>query len=239
MQPLRHGDGDERTGEFDESRPGPAGDLGECDLPALRAAGRGGGSDLADAGIRRQLRDHRDTSDPTQIMQCRGPAELPVLSTLARSYAVSDAWFASVPSQTWPNRAFAHAGTSNGRVDNGNPPDPLDWNVPTIFNVLESIGAAWCVYSDTALTPSLTRTMFPKLWDPRLDARFRGFDGFIEDCAHGALPAMVRRNELSRRSERSASAARRQRRRVVLARRLERREHLARMEPDAAPYHVR
>jgi phospholipase C len=52
---------------------------------------------------------------------------------------------ASVASQTWPNRAFAQAGTSNGRVDNGNPPDPLDWNVPTIFNVLESIGAAWCV----------------------------------------------------------------------------------------------
>jgi phospholipase C len=128
------------------------------------------------------------TTDPTQIMQCREPAELPVLSTLARSYAVSDAWFASVPSQTWPNRAFAHAGTSNGRVDNGNPPDPLDWNVPTIFNVLESIGAAWCVYKDTTLTPSLTRTMFPKLWDPRLDARFRGFDAFIEDCAQSTLP---------------------------------------------------
>ncbi len=128
------------------------------------------------------------TTDPTQIMQCREPAELPVLSTLARSYAVSDAWFASVPSQTWPNRAFAHAGTSNGRVDNGNPPDPLQWNVPTIFNVLESIGAAWCVYSDTVLAPSLTRTMFPKLWDPLLDAHFRGFDAFIDDCAHAALP---------------------------------------------------
>ncbi len=128
------------------------------------------------------------TTDAAQVMQCRGPAELPVLSTLARSYAVSDAWFASVPSQTWPNRAFAHAGTSNGRVDNGNPADPLEWDVPTIFNVLESIGAAWCVYSDTVVTPSLTRTMFPKLWDPLLDAHFRGFDAFVDDCAHAALP---------------------------------------------------
>jgi len=128
------------------------------------------------------------TTDAAQVMQCRSPADLPVLCTLARSYAVSDAWYASVPSQTWPNRAFAHAGTSNGRVDNGNPADPLDWDVPTIFNVLESIGAAWCVYSDTVVTPSLTRTMFPKLWDPFLDAHFRGIDAFISDCAHAALP---------------------------------------------------
>jgi len=129
------------------------------------------------------------TKDPAQIMQCRGPAELPVLSALARNYAVGDAWFASVPSQTWPNRAFAHAGTSNGRIDNGSPPDPLEWDVPTIFNVLETIGASWRVYSDTLLTPSLTRTMFPKLWAPSLDARFRGFSAFLDDCAHGTLPS--------------------------------------------------
>ncbi len=128
------------------------------------------------------------TSEPGQIMQCHSPAQLPVLSALARHYAVSDAWFASVPSQTWPNRAYAHAGTSNGRIDNGSPPDPLHWDVPTIFNVLESIGASWSVYSDTLLTPSLTRTMFPKLWDPKLDPHFDGFSAFVDDCANNTLP---------------------------------------------------
>ena len=129
-----------------------------------------------------------ETPNPDQIMQCYSPAQLPVLAQLARAYAVSDAWFASVPSQTWPNRAFVHAGTSNGHVDNGTPPDPFAWNVPTIFNVLETIGCSWSVYSDTILTPSLTRTMFPKLWDPMLNPHFRGFSAFLDACQTNSLP---------------------------------------------------
>ncbi|RFU49205.1 alkaline phosphatase family protein [Paraburkholderia sp. DHOC27] len=127
-------------------------------------------------------------TDATQVMQCHSTAQLPVLTTLARSYAVSDAWFASVPSQTWPNRAFVHTGTSNGHVNNGNPPDPLKWDMPTIFNVLVSIGASWSVYSDTILTPSLTRTMLPKLWDVTLSSHFKGFPAFVDACANDALP---------------------------------------------------
>jgi phospholipase C len=126
--------------------------------------------------------------DATQVLQCHSPTQLPILSALARAYAVSDAWFASVPSQTWPNRAFVHAGTSNGRVDNGSPPDPVKWDVTTIFNVLESVNASWGVYCDTILTPSLTRTMFPKLWDPLLDGHFHGFTEFVDACAANSLP---------------------------------------------------
>ncbi|AIY42504.1 Phospholipase C 4 precursor [Collimonas arenae] len=129
------------------------------------------------------------TSDATQIMQCHDCAQVPVLAALARQYAVSDAWFASVPSQTWPNRAFVHAGTSNGRVNNGSPPDPFKWDVPTIYNVLQSIGVSWSVYSDTLVCPSLTRTMFPKLWDPLLNSHFCGFTGFVDACASDTLPA--------------------------------------------------
>ncbi|WP_343050109.1 alkaline phosphatase family protein [Burkholderia guangdongensis] len=125
------------------------------------------------------------TTDPTQVMQCYSVAQLPVLATLARAYAVSDAWFASVPSQTWPNRAFVHAGTSNGHVDNGSPPDPLDWDVPTIFNVLSAVGASWAVYHDTVIAPPLTGVMFPKLWG---NPNFKGFPAFVDACATGTLP---------------------------------------------------
>jgi phospholipase C len=125
--------------------------------------------------------------DSAQIMQCHGAAQVPILAGLARHYAVSDAWFASVPSQTWPNRAFVHAGTSNGHVDNGIPPDPLAWDVPTIFEVLDPI-TSWGVYHDTVVVPSLTRTMFPKLWAQSLDAHFRTFERFVSDCAADALP---------------------------------------------------
>jgi phospholipase C len=134
--------------------------------------------------------NYEDTNAPIadEIMQTYSPTQVPVITALAENYAISDAWFCSVPSQTWPNRAFVTAGTSNGNVNNGDPPDPLQWDVPTIFNVLESMGTSWRVYADTLVTPSLVRTMFPKLWDPLLDLHFRGFGEFQEDCANNSLP---------------------------------------------------
>ncbi len=124
-----------------------------------------------------------------QLMQPFSVEQLPVLSGLARNYATSDAWFSSVPSQTWANRSFVHAGTSNGNVDNGVLPNPMDWNVSTIFNVLSEMGVAWNVYADAEITPSLTRTMFPKLWPPEFDQHFKSFADFQADCAAGSLPA--------------------------------------------------
>jgi phospholipase C len=76
----------------------------------------------------------------SQIMESFQPSQVPVISALAQNYAVSDAWFCSVPSQTVPNRNFVHAGTSKGNVDNGDPANPFDWNVRSIFNALHSIG---------------------------------------------------------------------------------------------------
>ena len=51
---------------------------------------------------------------PNMIMGCFTPAALPVLSALATGYAVCDHWFASVPTETMPNRAFVCAATSHG-----------------------------------------------------------------------------------------------------------------------------
>ncbi|MBN3857862.1 phosphoesterase [Paraburkholderia sp. Ac-20340] len=128
------------------------------------------------------------TADPSQVMQCHSPEQLNVLSTLAREYSVCDAWFASVPSQTWPNRAFVHAGTSNGHVDNGHPPDPFDWQVRTIFNVLGDVGASWAVYSDALIAPSLTVTMFPTLWGTKYKPNFQRFGDFVSACQNNTLP---------------------------------------------------
>jgi phospholipase C len=60
-----------------------------------------------------------DPALAASIMQTYTPAQLPVLNQLARHYAVCDDWFASVPSQTNPNRAFLLTGTSHGLVNNG------------------------------------------------------------------------------------------------------------------------
>jgi phospholipase C len=51
------------------------------------------------------------------IMKCFKPEALPVLTTLAREYAVCDHWFSSIPGPTLPNRLYAHCGTSRGRLE--------------------------------------------------------------------------------------------------------------------------
>lgn len=92
--------------------------------------------------------------DPRSAMHCFTPEQLPVLSTLARSFGVSDRWFSSVPSETWPNRLFAHAGSSGGAVNNT--AIPLPFLLPSVFRRLESRGRSWKVYfQDAPQTASL------------------------------------------------------------------------------------
>jgi phospholipase C len=55
---------------------------------------------------------------PQDILGVFTPETLPCLNTLAARFAVSDMWFASVPTQTDPNRAFSLCGTSLGRINN-------------------------------------------------------------------------------------------------------------------------
>ena len=55
-------------------------------------------------------------TQPSQIMGVYTPQMLPVLSKLAAGYAVCDQWFASVPTETFPNRAFVSQATSQGFV---------------------------------------------------------------------------------------------------------------------------
>ena len=58
----------------------------------------------------------KDVKHSRQIMFYFPPEKLPVLTTLARSYAVFNGWFSSIPGPTICNRAFAHYGTSFGQV---------------------------------------------------------------------------------------------------------------------------
>lgn len=62
------------------------------------------------------LKDYQTTSSgkPDCIMQAYTPESLPIINTLAKEFAVSDAYFSSVPSNTDANRAFALTGNSIG-----------------------------------------------------------------------------------------------------------------------------
>jgi phospholipase C len=149
------------------------------------------------------------------IMECYDPAELPVLSGLAREFAVFDHWFCSVPSETICNRNFWHAGTSWGHVINPGPPDDTGdqcnkpntdawvWDTvgETLFSQLSLAAKDWKIYSDNKIplsahenfslpvTPLLHMLNFlPLIYFDRPDL-FNTLESFKTDCANGQLPA--------------------------------------------------
>lgn len=121
-----------------------------------------------------------------QIMQSYKPSQLKVINTLAKSFAVSDEWFCSVPSQTWPNRGFVQTGSSDGHTNNDLPKGlPLNpWDIYTIFDVLGSQDLPWAVYNDGALQ-SLTKTMFLTKYEFN-ETNFLGIKEFQAACAQPA-----------------------------------------------------
>jgi phospholipase C len=77
------------------------------------------------------------------IMKCFDPAALPVLTTLARQYAICDHWFASIPGPTLPNRLYVHCGTSRGRLDMA--PEFYS-GFYTVYEELAKNGVPSCIY---------------------------------------------------------------------------------------------
>lgn len=81
--------------------------------------------------------------NPSDIMRCFRPAQLPNTTALAREYAVCDRWFSSVPGPTLPNRAFVHFGTSFGRLDMS----PIYFSKnPSIYQRVTAAGGSAKIY---------------------------------------------------------------------------------------------
>ncbi len=130
----------------------------------------------------------------TQIMGGFSPEQLPVLSTLAREFAVFDSWFCAVPSQTYCNRSFFHASTSHGFVTNKHGGGYGKWldapATPTIFNRLEEAGIPWKIYFDEMQLISLTGVMHaPVLQKYWRTGRFGYMSEFYAEAREGTLPA--------------------------------------------------
>jgi phospholipase C len=125
---------------------------------------------------------HAMTGRGPLAMACQPPEHVPVLARLACEFAVCTRWFSPVPGETWPNRNFAHAATSDGDTDNETRP----YTNPTIFELLEEHGADWRIYFDD--TPQVWA--FPALWDTaERHAKWFPVDRFTEHAARGDLPA--------------------------------------------------
>jgi phospholipase C len=126
--------------------------------------------------------DTLPNTQPSQIMGMYTPALLPVMSALAKGYAVCDRWFAAVPTQTIPNRAFVGAGTSQGRLDN----HVKTFTCPSIFGRLSDRGEDWAIYGYDR--SPMTRLDFPDTTHAA-KSKFGKFKDFVKRAAAGQLPA--------------------------------------------------
>jgi phospholipase C len=118
----------------------------------------------------------------SDIMGVFPPSALPVLSGLARGFAVCDHWYSSVPTETFPNRAFACAATSQGHMNDAT----SSFTVQSIFGLMTAHNVSWKIYGYDA--EPLTRADFPDTMDAP-DTNFGKFADFQADAAAGQLPA--------------------------------------------------
>jgi phospholipase C len=94
---------------------------------------------------------------------------------------VATRWFASVPGETWPNRNFAHAATSEGATGI----EPGFFDAKTVFHTLEKAGRDWHIYYD-----GMPQVMvFDDLWEGDRIANWFPMPYFWDHVANDTLPA--------------------------------------------------
>jgi len=135
-------------------------------------------SDLA-----KGFKDTLTGTQASEIMGMYSPEALPVMSALAKGYAVCDHWFCSAPTQTLPNRGFAAAATSLGYLQNRN---AKFFTTQSIFGLMEKHGVDWSIFGYNR--DPLTRHDFPDTLHAD-DSHFGHFRDFEHRAADGTLSA--------------------------------------------------
>lgn len=135
--------------------------------------------------VKSYFNQQRDLGHSQKIMYYFAQSDLPVLTNLALEFAVFNRWFASIPGPTICNRAFAHYGTSFGRVDM----NPAYVNEPfkSVYSRLVNATpkqTAKIYYYDTASSTMEVANLLQN--EPEL---FGTYEQFLSDCDKGNLPA--------------------------------------------------
>jgi phospholipase C len=103
------------------------------------------------------------------------------MSALAKGFAVCDAWFSSVPTETFPNRAFALTGTSLGHLKD----DFKFLHTPSIFGRMTDAGLDWSAFGYN--NEPFVRTDYPDTKAADL-SHFGRFSDFQARARAGTLP---------------------------------------------------
>ena len=132
--------------------------------------------------IEAYFQQRKDVNHSHKVMNYFTPDKLPVVTTLARKYAVFNRWFSSLPGPTIPNRAFAHFGTSFGHTD---------MNVfyvrekyLSVYERMQNAGRTAKIYYYDQQSSTIGVVFLLKT-QPQL---FGTYDQFLSDCGAGTLP---------------------------------------------------
>ena len=119
--------------------------------------------------------------DPAEIMKCFSPEQLPVITALAREFAVCDNWYAPMPGPTWPNRMFVHGASSGGLDHSPTVAEIIAWELTgfsfrngDIFDRLNAKGLTRRLYAGDSF-PMMGALKGVSLGD------IRGFEHFAGD----------------------------------------------------------
>jgi phospholipase C len=129
------------------------------------------------------FKDTLPGTNASEIMGMYSPEMLPIMSSLAKGFAVCDHWFSSAPTQTLPNRGFAAAATSLGFLQNAH---AKFFTCPSIFGQLSKNNVDWAIFGYNR--EPMTRMDFPDTRAAR-DSHYGHFRDFEERAAEGTLPA--------------------------------------------------
>jgi phospholipase C len=134
--------------------------------------------------VKSYFNQQRDARHSQMIMYYFPQDKLPVLTTLALEFAVFNRWFASIPGPTICNRAFAHYGTSFGRVDLNPiyPPEAIKSIYTRLIHANPKRTAKVYYYDTTSSTMEVANLLQNQ---PEL---FGTYSQFLADCEKGDLP---------------------------------------------------
>jgi len=127
-----------------------------------------------------QCKKAEANTNPNIIMDGFTSATVPVLWSLGFNYAICDHWFSSIPTQTYCNRSYLHAGTSSGYVNNKVGDVFLfDNHTPTIFNVMSEANKSWKIYCCSWKVTSVNFLTQAKIRDTVLSENWGHLDEFL------------------------------------------------------------
>lgn len=120
-----------------------------------------------------------------RVMGYYDDTDLPYYYFMATQFAISDAWFSPVMTNTPANRMYAMAATSHGVVNK-----PLTQiNVPTIFDELDQAGITWKNYVPDFPNGSSLKP-FP-IYAKALNTKIVPMSQYFSDLQNGTLPQVA------------------------------------------------